>query len=174
MGDVILRMENIDKVFGSAYALRGINFELEHGEVHALLGENGAGKSTLIKILGGIYQPNGGRILINGTEVKMTDIGEARAHGIGIIHQEIVLVPYLTVAENIFLGREPKTKLGFTDKKKMNAEASRMVSGLGLDIDVTTVLENLTIAQQQMVEIVKASSFNVKILVMDEPTSSFR
>ena len=172
MGDVILRMENIDKVFGSAYALRNINFELELGEVHALLGENGAGKSTLIKILGGIYQPNGGRILINGTEVKMTDIGEARAHGIGIIHQEIVLVPYLTVAENIFLGREPKTKLGFVDKKKMNAEASRMVSGLGLDIDVTTVLENLTIAQQQMVEIVKASSFNVKILVMDEPTSS--
>ncbi|MDD6094682.1 MAG: sugar ABC transporter ATP-binding protein [Clostridia bacterium] len=172
MGDVILRMENIDKIFGTAYALRNINFELCHGEVHALLGENGAGKSTLIKILGGIYQPNAGRILINGTEVKMTGISEARAHGIGIIHQEIVLVPYLTVAENIFLGREPKTKLGFIDKKKMNAEASRMVSALGLDIDVTTVLDNLTIAQQQMVEIVKASSFNVKILVMDEPTSS--
>ena len=172
MGDVILRMENIDKVFGTTYALRNINFELEHAEVHALLGENGAGKSTLIKILGGIHQPNAGRILIHGTEVKMTGILEARAHGIGIIHQEIVLVPYLTVAENIFLGREPKTKLGFVDKKKMNAEASRMVSALGLDIDVTTMLDNLTIAQQQMVEIVKAISFNVKILVMDEPTSS--
>lgn len=172
MGDVILRMENIDKVFGTAYALRGINFELERGEVHALLGENGAGKSTLIKILGGIYQPNAGDIIINGKKVEMTGINEARAHGIDIIHQEIVLVPYLSVAENIFLGREPKNKLGFVDKKKMNAEATRMVESLGLDTDVTTILDNLTIAQQQMVEIVKASSFNVKILVMDEPTSS--
>lgn len=172
VGQTVLEMKNIDKSFSGTHALRGINFELELGEVHALLGENGAGKSTLIKVLGGIHQPNAGTILINGKEVKINGVSDAREHGIGVIHQEIVLVPYLTVAENIFLGREPKNKLGLVDKKLINKRASEMVAALGLNIDVTKPLGNLTIAQQQMVEIVKACSFNVKILVMDEPTSS--
>lgn len=172
MGKTVLQMKNIDKSFSGTHALQNINFELELGEVHALLGENGAGKSTLIKVLGGIHKPNAGEILINGERVEIDSVAKAREYGIGIIHQEIVLVPHLSVAENIFLGREPKTKLGLVDIKKMNAEAETMAQRLGLTIDVRTPLEKLTIAQQQMVEIVKASSFNVKILVMDEPTSS--
>lgn len=172
MEQIVLEMKNIDKSFGGTHALNGINFQLKKGEVHALLGENGAGKSTLIKTLGGIHRPDSGTILIDGREVSMTDIHEAQAYGIGIIHQEIVLVPYLTVAENIFLGREITNRLGFKDMYEINKRAEEMVATLGLDIDVTTPVKNLTIAQQQMVEIVKASSFNVQILVMDEPTSS--
>lgn len=168
----VLEMKNISKSFGGTHALNGINFELESGEVHALLGENGAGKSTLIKVLGGIHQPDNGTISINGTVVNMESIQAARAAGIGIIHQEIVLVPYLSVAENIFLGREITTKTGLKDTNAMNQQAGKMVQALGLDIDVSMPVRLLSIAQQQMVEIVKAISFNVKILVMDEPTSS--
>lgn len=171
MSHTVLRMEGIDKSFSGTHALKNINFELELGEVHALLGENGAGKSTLIKVLGGIHQPDAGSIFINDEKVNIRGVNEARKYGIGIIHQEIVLVPYLTVAQNIFLGHEP-VHAGIVDSKTINARAQEMVAKLGLDIDVTTPLEKLTIAQQQMVEIVKASSFNVKILVMDEPTSS--
>ena len=106
MGQTVLEMKGIKKSFSGVYALSGIDFSLELGEVHALLGENGAGKSTLIKVLGGIYQPDEGSIWINGKEAKIRNVPDARAHGIGIIHQEIVLVPYLTVAQNLFLGRE--------------------------------------------------------------------
>lgn len=172
MDKVILEMENISKSFGATQALKDINFSLKLGEVHALLGENGAGKSTLIKVLGGIHKPDGGTIRINGQEVKMNGIHDAQASGIGIIHQEIVLVPHLTVTENIFLGREIMTKIHTRDMKKMNQMALEMTEKLGLHLDVTTPIGKLSIAQQQMVEIVKAISFNVRILVMDEPTSS--
>ena len=172
MGNIILEMKNIDKSFGGTHALKGINFELGLGEVHALLGENGAGKSTLIKVLGGIHQPDSGSIIIDGKQVKIQSVNDARKYGIGIIHQEIVLVPYLSVAENIFLGREYKTKFGLLDKKSMYARAEEMVRNLGVNIDVRMPVGMLNIAQQQMVEIIKAISFNVKILVMDEPTSS--
>ena len=126
MGRTILEMENISKSFGATQALSGIGFSLEEGEIHALLGENGAGKSTLIKILGGIYQPDTGMIRIDGKEVKMAGVQEAQETGIGISHQEIVLVPYLSVSENIFLGRELKTKLGTKDMKAMNRQAKEM------------------------------------------------
>ena len=106
MGQTVLEMKGIKKSFSGVYALSGIDFSLEQGEVHALLGENGAGKSTLIKVLGGIYQPDEGSIFIRGKEVRIRNVPEARANGIGIIHQEIVLVPYLTVAQNLFLGRD--------------------------------------------------------------------
>ena len=172
MGRTILEMENISKSFGATQALSGIGFSLEEGEIHALLGENGAGKSTLIKILGGIYQPDTGMIRIDGKEVKMAGVQEAQETGIGIIHQEIVLVPYLSVSENIFLGRELKTKLGTKDMKAMNRQAKEMTERLGLYVDVTMPVGKLSIAQQQMVEIIKAISFHIKILVMDEPTSS--
>jgi len=171
MGHTVLEMTGIKKSFAGIYALSGIDFSLELGEVHALLGENGAGKSTLIKVLGGIYRPDEGRIRIDGKEVKITSVPEARANGIGIIHQEIVLVPYLTVAQNLFLGREIK-RHGTVDMKETVRRAEEMIARLGVNISATAVVEDLTIAQQQMVEIVKAVSFNGRIIVMDEPTSS--
>lgn len=170
--DIVLKMTDISKSFGGVHALNGIHFELRRGEIHALLGENGAGKSTLIKVLGGIYHPDRGTIAVEGKNVEMDSVQTAREHGIGIIHQEIVLVPHLTVAENIFLGREILGKFGLRDTKEMTRQAGEMLKALGLDIAPETKVVNLTIAQQQMVEIVKASSFHVKILVMDEPTSS--
>ena len=120
MGQTVLEMIGIKKSFSGIYALSGIDFSLELGEVHALLGENGAGKSTLIKVLGGIYQPDSGIIKVNGKEVKINGVPAARENGIGIIHQEIVLVPYLSVAQNLFLGREIRTKLGTLDFAEMN------------------------------------------------------
>ena len=172
MESIVLKMTDIQKSFGGVHALNGIHFELREGEIHALLGENGAGKSTLIKVLGGIYRPDRGTINIGGKDVEMDNVQIAREHGIGIIHQEIVLVPHLTVAENIFLGREILDRFGFKNMGEMLSQAQEMLKKLGLDIDADTKVVELTIAQQQMVEIVKASSFNVKILVMDEPTSS--
>lgn len=172
MNEIVLEMKNIKKSFSGVHALKGIDFSLKKGEVHALLGENGAGKSTLIKTLGGIYRPDEGTITIRGSQVVIDKVTTAREYGIGIIHQEIVLVPHLSVAKNIYLGREPLTRGGILDEKRMITEAHTMISRLGLSIDVTRPVEELTIAQQQMVEIVKAISFNAKILVMDEPTSS--
>lgn len=168
----VLEMQGIAKSFGPTRALNGINFELKDGEIHALLGENGAGKSTLIKVLGGIHQPDQGEIRINGNVTAINGVHDAQAHGIGVIHQEIVLVPYLSVAENIFLGREPVTRFGLKDTKQIVARAQTMVEQLGLNIDVNMLVGELSVAHQQLVEIVKAISFNVKILVMDEPTSS--
>lgn len=172
MRNYVLEMKGIEKKFANVYALEGVNLQLEKGEVHALLGENGAGKSTLIKVLGGIYKADAGQIMIDGKEVTIQSVKDAQAHGINIVHQEIVLVPHISVAENIFLGREPVTKAGLKDKRKMFREAGELVKQLGLDIDVKRDVYHLTIAQQQLVEIVKAVSFNSKIIVMDEPTSS--
>ena len=171
MGKTILEMIDIKKSFSGIYALSGINFSLEMGEVHALLGENGAGKSTLIKVLGGIYKPDSGTIKINGQEVEINGVSDAQEKGIGIIHQEIVLVPYLTVAQNLFLGREIKTKFGTVDMRETNRRAGEMLANLGVNIHPDTLVESLTIAQQQMVEIVKAVSFDGRIIVMDEPTA---
>lgn len=172
MDSIVLQMKGISKSFGGVHALNGINFELREGEIHALLGENGAGKSTLIKVLGGIYRPDGGTILIRGKQVEMDSVRVARENGIGIIHQEIVLVPHLTVAENLFLGQEIPDRFGFKNMNEMYKRAQAMLEALGLDIDAHAKVADLTIAQQQMIEITKATSFNVKILVMDEPTSS--
>lgn len=172
MEQTILEMKNIKKSFSGVYALENINFDLRRGEVHALLGGNGAGKSTLIKVLGGVYKPDAGEILINGKRTEIGSVAEARRLGIGIIHQEIVLVPHLTVAENIFLGREPANKIGFRDVRAIFRRAQQMVDQIGVDIDVRRRVEELTIAQQQLVEIVKEVSFEARILVMDEPTSS--
>ena len=164
-------MRNINKSFPGVKALQNVDFQLKSGEVHALLGENGAGKSTLIKVLGGIYNAEQGEIFINGSQVTIKNVSDARSNGISIIHQELVLVPHMTVAENIFLGREISGKFGI-EGNKMRRESQKMLDRFDLGIDAGELVGNLSIAQQQMVEIVKAISFNCKILVMDEPTSS--
>jgi len=164
-------MKNIHKSFPGVYALNSVDFELRAGEVHAILGENGAGKSTLIKVLGGIYTPDQGEIYIEGKKVEIKDVITAQKCGISIIHQELVLVPYMTVGENIFLGREPM-KGKFVDRAKLHEDAQKLLDDYGMDIDARTMVGKLPIAKQQMVEIVKAISYQSKILVMDEPTSS--
>ena len=167
----LLEMKGICKSFPGVKALQNVDLQLKAGEVHALLGENGAGKSTLIKVLGGIYHAEEGEIIIDGQKVNIDGVVAARHAGISIVHQELVLVPYMTVAENIFLGREPGTKMN-VDRRKMVEEAQKLLDTYEMNIDANTLVERLTIAQQQMVEIVKAISFNSKILVLDEPTSS--
>ena len=171
MSEYLLEMKKISKSFPGVKALTDVDFQLKAGEVHALLGENGAGKSTLIKVLGGIYIAEKGEIFIDGQPVIIQNVADARANGISIIHQELVLVPHMTVYENIFLGRELKGPFG-VDSKKMRNESQKMLDQFNLGIDAGELVGNLSIAQQQMVEIVKAISFNCKILVMDEPTSS--
>ena len=170
-GKVLLEMHHVHKRFAGVHALNDVSLELKAGEVHALLGENGAGKSTLIKVLGGIYQADEGEIYIDGNKVEIKGVEDAQKNGIAIIHQELVLVPYMTVAENIFLGREFGNCV-LVNRKKMNEEAQKLLNENQVNISADMLVGKLTIAQQQMVEIVKAISYDSKILVMDEPTSS--
>ncbi|HCR84446.1 MAG TPA: D-xylose ABC transporter ATP-binding protein [Lachnospiraceae bacterium] len=170
-GKVLLEMHHVHKRFAGVHALNDVSLELKAGEVHALLGENGAGKSTLIKVLGGIYQADEGEIYIDGNKVEIKGVEDAQKSGIAIIHQELVLVPYMTVAENIFLGREFGNRV-LVNRKKMNEEAQKLLNENQVNIPADMLVGKLTIAQQQMVEIVKAISYDSKILVMDEPTSS--
>ena len=167
----LLEMKGICKSFPGVKALSNVNLQLRAGEVHALLGENGAGKSTLIKVLGGIYHAEEGEIWIEGQKVNIDGVVSARNAGVSIVHQELVLVPYMTVAENIFLGREAGSKFNIK-RRQMTEEAQKLLDAYEMHIDADTLVEKLTIAQRQMVEIVKAISFNARILVMDEPTSS--
>ena len=171
MDEVILTMKNINKEFPGVKALQNVNFDLRRGEVHALLGENGAGKSTLIKVLAGIYIPEEGEVVVNGESHIMRNVADSQAHGISVIHQELCLVPYLSIAENIFLGRE-RTAGVFINKAKEAEEATALLKSLGLDFNPNTLVAELSIAQQQMVEIAKALSVKSDILVMDEPTAS--
>jgi ABC-type sugar transport system ATPase subunit len=168
----LLEMKGVTKKFPGVYALKGVDFDLEGGEVHALLGENGAGKSTLMKILNGIYSIDEGKIFIKGNEVQINEVKDAQKYGISIIHQEISLVPYLSIAENIYLGREPLTKAGFIDKRTMYENAQKFLDDFDLGLSAKTIIHTLNVAQQQMIEIIKAVSFHSKIIVMDEPTSS--
>jgi len=170
--NILLQMEHIRKEFPGVVALRDVSLELHAGEVHALLGENGAGKSTLIKVLGGIYIAESGNIRIDGKPVTITTVQDAQNNGIAVIHQELVLVPHMTVAENIFLGREPVTRRNIVDFKKMNSDAKGILDSFELNIAPDEEVSRLGIADQQMVEIIKALSANSRILVMDEPTSS--
>lgn len=168
----LLYMEDISKSFSEVRVLNKIKLELHSGEVHALLGENGAGKSTLIKILGGAYTRDGGQIYVDGEKTDITNVESAKKNGIRVIHQELMLIPYMTIAENIFLGQEPKTKLGTIDTDKMNSETESFLGDMGLNLQPAQLVGRLNIAQQQMVEIIRAISFGAKIIVMDEPTSS--
>src|SRR5262249_3106143 len=145
-----LQMRNIRKTFPGVVALDEVDFELRRGEVHILLGENGAGKSTLMKILNGAYHKDGGQILVEGQEVEIKNPKHARSLGISIIYQELNLVPHLSAAENIFLGREPVRLPGLIDRKSMNQAALQLLTGLGVDFDPCRQVRELSIAEQQM------------------------
>ncbi|MDI9335599.1 MAG: sugar ABC transporter ATP-binding protein [Gammaproteobacteria bacterium] len=168
----LLTVQKVSKSFPGVRALQEVDFELKAGEVHALLGENGAGKSTLMKILAGIYQKDQGRILVDGQEVEISSPSHAKSLSIGIIHQELCLLPHLTVAQNIFLGREPRKWKGLLDEKAINDATHVLLAYLKLNLDPKKKLGSLTIAKQQLVEIAKVFSNVSKILIMDEPTAT--
>jgi ribose transport system ATP-binding protein len=167
-------MEGIDKSFPGVHALDKCRFELRSGEVHALCGENGAGKSTLMKVLAGIYPRDAGRILFKGVEVDIPTPRAARDLGISIIHQELSLMRHLTVAQNIFIGREPRSgPLGFMlDDERMNRQTQALLDRLNIRLDARARVTDLTVASQQMVEIARALSLNTEVLIMDEPTAA--
>lgn len=168
----VLRMEGIRKAFPGVVALDGVHLEVRKGEVHVLLGENGAGKSTLMKILGGALRKDEGMIVLGGTPVAMKDPRHAQDLGIAIIYQELHLVPHLSVGENILLGREPVGRSGLIDQTRLLREAQEVLDNLHTGLDARTPVRSLSIAQQQVVEIVRAISLNARLLVMDEPTSA--
>ena len=167
----LLRMEGITKIFSGVTALDHVDFELARGEVHSLVGENGAGKSTLIKIMTGAYRRDGGRMWLEGREVDFSSPEDAQRAGVVAVYQEVNLLTHRTVAENIYLGREPR-RFGLIDWKRMNADARALLARLGLEIDPGAPLGSLNIALRQMVAIARGVSFGAKIVVLDEPTSS--
>jgi ribose transport system ATP-binding protein len=168
---LLLSMRQICKAFHGVKALENVDFSLRSGEIHALLGENGAGKSTLMKILCGIYSSDSGQIFIDGEEKSITSPAIAKNYGIGIVHQELMLAPDLTVAENIFLGREPK-RWGLLDWRTMKEDAASLLQELRFSLSPSALVQDLTVAQKQLVEIAKVMSQKPRILIMDEPTSA--
>ena len=170
MSEPILQLQGISKSFAGVNALVDVNFEVRPGEVHALLGENGAGKSTLIKIIAGVHKPDAGTILVDGKPVTFISPREAAHAGIATVYQEPLLFPDLNVAENIFIGHTDRG--AFTKWRQMSREAERLLATLGVALDVKSPARGLTLAAQQSVEIAKAISLNVRVLIMDEPTAS--
>ena len=171
--DTLVSLRGLSKSFAGVQALDKVSFELRAGEVHALMGENGAGKSTLMKVLAGIHARDAGEIEVEGRAVDVASPRAAQALGIGIVHQELNLMRHLSAAQNIFIGREPRRGLGlFLDEERLNADARRLFARLNLDLDPRTLVADLTVARQQMVEIAKALSFDSKVLIMDEPTAA--
>ena len=170
MNEYVLEMKEITKTFPGVVALENVSFSVKKGEVHALVGENGAGKSTLMKILNGVYQANQGQVVLNGEPIHLANIKDAQEKGISIIFQEFNLINTLSVAENIFLGRYNDAKL--INWKELKAEAQRLLKSFGFSFDVNRIVGKLSTAEKQLVEIAKALSFNAKLIVMDEPTSS--
>ena len=168
----ILIMENISKSFPGVKALSDVQLTVRKGTIHALMGENGAGKSTLVKILDGIYTPDSGQITFQNQTVTIDTTHTALKLGISMIHQELSPIPYMTVAENIFLGREPLGKYGLIDKRKLNADTKALLDRLEIDIKPTSIMKDLSVANTQMVEIAKAISYDASLIIMDEPTSA--
>jgi len=169
----LISAQDVSKSFPGVRALKRVGFELLSGEVHALVGENGAGKSTLMKILAGIYSRDGGDIFYNGEPVNFTSPRAAQVVGIGIVHQELQLMNHLTVAQNIFIGREPRGRFGLLlDEDKLNRQARDILDHMHLRLDPRAIVGGLTVAKQQMVEIAKALSYNSRVLIMDEPTAA--
>jgi ribose transport system ATP-binding protein len=173
MADILVTMEGIEKSFPGVHALADCRFELRAGEVHALVGENGAGKSTLMKVLAGIYAKDAGRIVYKNQEVEIPNPRTAQLLGISMIHQELNLMPHLTVAQNIFIGREPRQRFQFfLDENALNEQTREVLGRLHLTLDPRTRVSDITVAKQQMVEIAKALSYNAEVLIMDEPTAA--
>ena len=167
----LLRLRGITKRFQAVTALQDVDFDLNRGEVHAVCGENGAGKSTLMKIISGELQPDAGAMFFRGRPIAFTSTREAQRAGIAMIHQELNLVPHLSVAENMFLAREPR-RFGFVDRRRLESESRQWLERLGVDIDPGATVRSLSVAQRQMIEIAKALSLDANVLIMDEPTSS--
>ncbi|HJC67781.1 MAG TPA: sugar ABC transporter ATP-binding protein [Candidatus Enterocloster excrementigallinarum] len=170
--EYVFEMKDITKAFGRNIVLDGVSISVRPGEIRALMGENGAGKSTLMKILGGIYSADSGTIYMDGKEVSIRCVDDARKYGISFIHQEITNIPEMTIAENIFLGREPKNHLRMVDYKKMRQEAQKALNALNLNLDAGALIRGLSVAQQQMIEIARAVNEGARILILDEPTAS--
>jgi len=170
---IFLQINKLTKSFPGVKALSDVDFTVKEGEVHALVGENGAGKSTLIKILGGVYRADSGDIFLDGKKVSIANTRQAQMNKIAVIYQEFYLIPDLSVAENIFVGREPRI-LGktFINWRKMNSDAKKILDRLGIDIDCKKYVSDLSVAERQMVEIAKALSVDARLFIMDEPTAS--
>ncbi|HZP20356.1 MAG TPA: sugar ABC transporter ATP-binding protein [Bauldia sp.] len=171
MSDALLRMSGISKSFPGVQALQDVHLEVGHGEIHALLGENGAGKSTLLKILSGAQSPDRGEIVFDGKPVTLANPHAAQRLGIVTIYQEFTLAPNITIAENVFIGREPGRN-GFVNWRRMAAETRAITTRIGLDLNPMTLVRDLSVAEQQMVEIARALSMDSRLIVMDEPTSA--
>ncbi|MFF0148754.1 monosaccharide ABC transporter ATP-binding protein (CUT2 family) [Amycolatopsis sulphurea] len=171
-GGVLVELAGVGRTYGGVRALRSVDLTVREGEVHALLGENGAGKSTLLKILSGQVAPGSGVVRIGGRPVRFTRPGHARRAGVAMIHQELDLVPALSVAENVFLGREPHTRRGTLDRPRMAARTRRVLARCGVDLDPRVPVDRLRTGEQQLVTIAKAVSLDARILLMDEPTSA--
>jgi ABC-type sugar transport system ATPase subunit len=172
MANTILEVKNINKSFSGNKVLKNISLDIIAGEVHTIVGENGAGKSTLMKIIGGIYSKDSGSVHLDGEEVFISTPSEALANGISIVHQELSLAANVSIAQNIFCHREPTNKLGLIQWKELNKKAQEVLNRIGLDIDPSLLARDVNVATQQLVEIAKAVSRDVRILIMDEPTSS--
>lgn len=170
--EYLLEMINISKSFPGVQALKGVELRVRYGEVHALVGENGAGKSTIMKCLMGMYAPSSGTIVFDGEERSNYSTSDALKFGISMIHQELTPVPYRSIMENVWLGREPRNKFGLIDHKEMYRRTADLLKSVGLDENPKTLMVKLTVAKQQMVEIARSVSYNAKLIIMDEPTSA--
>ena len=168
---VILELRNISKTFGKNTVLKGIDLAIREGVVMGLMGENGAGKSTMMKILFGIYSKDDGQIILNGKEVTFSGPKEALENGVAMVHQELNQCLERNIKDNLFLGRYPKG-FGIIDEKRMEAEAQRLFKKLGINVNLKVPMKTMSVANRQMVEIAKAVSYDAKLIVLDEPTSS--
>ncbi len=171
-GAPVLELRHVAKSFGAVHALRDGRLDLRSRAIHALMGENGAGKSTLVKTIAGLHQPDAGELVLDGAAVVFGSTAAAKEAGIAVVYQEPTLLPDLTVMENIFMGRLPRTRFGNVDRRRMRREARALFSRLGVDLDPDRIAEGLSIADQQIIEIAKAISISVRVLVMDEPTAA--
>jgi inositol transport system ATP-binding protein len=170
--DYLLEVEGVRKAFPGVVALDNVQFRLKRGTVHALMGENGAGKSTLMKIIAGVYTPDQGEFRLKGQPIRLNSPLDALENGIAMIHQELNLMPFMTVAENIWIRREPKNAFGFIDHRELRRRTAKLLTDLNIDIDPEIQVNRLSIANRQMIEIAKAVSFESDVLIMDEPTSA--
>jgi len=170
--DYLIEVDGIRKVFPGVLALDNVSLKVRSGTVHALMGENGAGKSTLMKIIAGVYQPDGGVMRLRGGEVHFSGPLDALEHGVAMIHQELNLMQFMTVAENVWIRREPLTRFGFVDHAELNRRTAKLFDQLNIKIDPTLQVGSLSVANRQMVEIAKAISYDSDVLIMDEPTSA--